>query len=70
MAKQRTMFGEYHYSGSAAVYQPDHAQLKRTLSLVILLLAVLLVGLATRAHADDNPANYLALKGGIYSSGC
>jgi opacity protein-like surface antigen len=67
MGKQRISFGEYHYCGSAAVYQPDHAQLKRTLSLIILLLAVLLVGLATRAHAEDNPANYLALKGGIYS---
>jgi outer membrane protein W len=49
------------------VYQPDLAQLKRTLSLVALLLAVLLIGLATRAQAEEQPANYLALKGGIYS---
>ena len=67
MGKQTSSFGKYHYAGSAAVYQPDQGQLKRTLGLVVLLLAVFLVGLATRAHAEDNPANYLALKGGIYS---
>jgi len=34
---------------------------------VALLLIVLLIGLATQARAEDNPSNYLVLKGGIYS---
>ena len=67
MGKQLSSFGRSHYSVSAAVYQPDQGQLRRTLSLLILLLAVLLIGLATRAHADETPGNYLVLKGGIYS---
>jgi len=67
MGKQLSSFGNTHYSCSASVYQPDQGQLKRTLGLVVLLLTVLLIGLATRAHADDTPSNYLALKGGAYS---
>ena len=67
MERHRGSFGKYQYSGSAAVYQPDQGQLKRTLGLVVLLLAVFLIGLATRARAEEQPANYLMLKGGIYS---
>jgi hypothetical protein len=67
MGKQLSSFGRSHYSVRAAVYQPDQGQLRRTLSLLVLLLAVLLIGLATRAHADETPGNYLVLKGGIYS---
>jgi hypothetical protein len=33
----------------------------------MLLLTVCLVGVATRAHAEENPANYLVIKGGMYS---
>ena len=65
MRKQNTNFGKPNYSASAAVYQPDQGQLRRTLTLVVLLLTVLLIGLATRAHADDGPADYRAPKGGI-----
>ena len=53
--------------GCAAIYQPDQGQLKRTIGLLLMLLTVLLVGLATRAHADENPANYLVFKGGMYA---
>jgi outer membrane protein W len=67
MGKQDNFYGKFHYSGSAAVYQPDQGQLKRTLGLVTLLLTVLLVGLATQARAEDNPSNYVVFKGGIYS---
>jgi outer membrane protein W len=67
MGKQLRKFGSSHYFSSAAVYQPDQGQLRRTISLVLLLLAVLLIGLATRAHADEKPVNYLVFKGGIYS---
>jgi outer membrane protein W len=56
------------YFGSAAIYQPNDSQLRRTLGLVILLLTVFLIGLASRAHAEEKkPTNYLVLKGGIYS---
>jgi outer membrane protein W len=67
MGKQGSYFEKPHHFGNAAVYQPDQGQLKRTLGLVMLLLTVFLIGLATRAHAEEQPANYLALKGGIYS---
>lgn len=55
------------YSSNAAVYQPDAGQLRRTVLLVFLLVTVLLVGIAARAHAAETPSNYLVLKGGIYS---
>jgi outer membrane protein W len=67
MGKQNSKFGKYEYSGSAAIYQPSQDQLRRTVSLVLLLLVVFLVGLATKAHADDKPTNYMMLKGGAYS---
>ena len=53
MEKQRRKFGASGYSGNAAVYQPDQVQLRRTIGLVLLLLTVFLIGLATRAHADE-----------------
>lgn len=55
------------YSSNAAAYQPDAGQLRRTVLLVFLLVTVLLVGIAARAHAAETPSNYLVLKGGIYS---
>lgn len=55
------------YFGNIAVYQPSHGQARRTVSLVLLLLIVFLIALATRANAGDVPANYLVLKGGLYS---
>jgi outer membrane protein W len=67
MEKQRIKFGKSGYFRNAAVYQPDQTQLSRTLGLLVLLLAVFLIGLATRAHAEEKPANYVVLKGGIYS---
>lgn len=36
-------------------------------SILYLVLAVLLIGIASPAAAGDNPANYLVFKGGIYS---
>ena len=63
MENQRNRIGGSHYSGIAAVYQPDQGQLRRTVSLVVLLLTVLLIGLATRAHADENSAGCQPLRG-------
>lgn len=57
------------YFGNIAAYQPSHGQARRTVSLVLLLLIVFLIALATRANAGDVPANYLVLKGGLYSPG-
>jgi hypothetical protein len=65
MEKQRTKPGHSEYSCSAAAYQPDLRQLRRTVSLVFVLLTVLLIGLATRAHAVEKPANCVMLQGGI-----
>jgi opacity protein-like surface antigen len=67
MEKQPGGLIDSKYFGSAAIYQPDQGQLRRTLSLIALLLAVFLIGLATRAHAEEKPANYMVFKGGIYS---
>jgi outer membrane protein W len=67
MEKQFARLTGSKYFGSAAIYQPSQGQLKRTLGLVLLLLTVFVIGLATRAHAEDKPTNYLVLKGGIYS---
>jgi outer membrane protein W len=67
MGKQNSKFGKYEYFASAAIYQPSQEQLRRTVSLVVLLLVVFLVGLATKAHADEKPTNYVVLKGGAYS---
>jgi outer membrane protein W len=67
MGKQRSRFGNYQYSGSAAIYQPSKDQLRKTVSLVLLLLVVSLVGLASKAHADEKPTNYMMIKGGAYS---
>jgi len=57
MEKRREAFERSEYYGCAAIYQPDQGQLRRTLSLVLLLLGVLLVGLATQAHAAGQPAS-------------
>ena len=51
MGEKQRKFGVSHYYTSAAVYQPDQAQLRRTIILVVLLLAVFLIGLATRVQA-------------------
>jgi len=45
------------YSCIAAMYQPDQAQTRRTVILVLLLLTVFLIGIATRAHAGEKPAD-------------
>lgn len=66
MEKHRVV-RESKYSCSAAMYQPDQGQMKRTVSLVLLLLIVFFIAMATRAHAAEKPANYVVLKGGIYS---
>jgi len=55
------------YYRSAAMYQPDQGQTRRTISLVLLLLIVFLIAIATQARAAEKPANYVALKGGVYS---
>ena len=39
----------------------------KTTSMLFLLLTVAFIGVTTPASADENPANYLVLKGGIYS---
>ena len=39
----------------------------KTTSMLFLLLAVALISTSTPASADEKPANYLVLKGGIYS---
>lgn len=69
MERQRSNFGKSEYFGSAAIYQPNEGQLKRTLSLVLLLLTVLLIGIATKAHADGKSTNYVGLAGCIYAPG-
>ena len=67
MKKQFIKLEQSGYYRSAAVYQPSLGQLRRTLSLLFLLLTVLLVGLATRAHAEEIPANYPVCTDGVYS---
>ena len=52
------------YSCIAAMYQPDQAQTRRTVILVLLLLTVFLIGIATRAHAGEKAADC----GGIHRS--
>ena len=54
MENQLRKFAKSRYASNAALYQPDLGQLKRTLSLVLLLLIVVLIGLATRTHADSS----------------
>ena len=55
MEKHQGKSSQSPYSGNAAVYQPDQVQLKRTVTLVLLLLTVLLIGLATRSHGEQRP---------------
>ncbi|HBG05523.1 MAG: hypothetical protein A2075_04545 [Geobacteraceae bacterium GWC2_58_44] len=69
MKKQGTTFRATKYLANAAMYQPDQGQTRRTVSLVLLLLTVLLIGIATRAHAEETPANYMMQKGSVYSTG-
>jgi hypothetical protein len=71
MEKQSNTVGAAKYSGSAAIYQPNESQLRRTLGLVILLLAVFLIGLASRAHAEvKQPASYQVIKGATVPATC
>jgi len=49
--EKRSGFRASKYFGNAAMYQPDQAQTRRTVSLVLLLLIVFLVGTAIRAGA-------------------
>lgn len=67
MKKQLRIPGDPDNFGSAAIHQPSQGEIRRMVSLVLLLLTVLLIGIATKAHADEKPANYLLLEGGIYS---
>jgi outer membrane protein W len=67
MKKQLRITGDSDNFGSAAIHQPSQGEIRRMISLVLLLLTVLLIGIATKAHADEKPANYLLLKGGVYS---
>lgn len=59
--------GVSEYFGNVVMYLPNHRQTKRTVSLLLILLTVLLIALATKAGAGETPANYVVLKGGIYS---
>ena len=67
MKRQSGKLMESKYGTDAAVYQPSQGQLRRTISLVFLLLTILLIGLATRAHADVIPFNSPMLQGGGYA---
>lgn len=69
MEKHGRRFGKPVGALSAAMYQPNEAETRRTVSLVLLLLTVLLIGIATRAHAGETTANYLVCNGGIYAPG-
>jgi outer membrane protein W len=49
------------------MYESYRGDLMKTAMIMFLLVCASLMGMATKAHADDNPANYVLLKGGIYS---
>jgi len=57
MKKQLRIPGDPDNFGSAAIHQPSQGEIRRMVSLVLLLLTVLLIGIATKAHADEKPAN-------------
>jgi len=55
-------------SSNTEMYQPFRGGRIKTAMSLFLLASVALVGMSTRAHAaDENPANYVLLKGGVYS---
>lgn len=55
MKKQRRL-GASKYFRNAAMYQPGHGQTIRTVGLVLLLLALLLIAMALRAGAEEKAA--------------
>jgi hypothetical protein len=64
MEKQARL-GKSKYYGSAAYYLPSPGEIRRTVTGMLLLLTVLLIGLATRAHATVTPADQLQANGAV-----
>jgi len=67
MKKQKRELYEWELFGSEDTYHHIKETLMKTTSILCLILAVALTGIASSASAEEKPANYIALKGGIYS---
>lgn len=67
MEEQRKELRESDF-GFAAIYQPSQGENRRMVTLVLLLLVVLLIGIATRAQADEKPSDHAVLQDVIYSA--
>jgi len=65
MEKQHRKFLEWELFGNK--YHHIKEEVMKSTSILYLLLAVLLIGIASPVAAENNPANYLEFKGGIYS---
>jgi outer membrane protein W len=66
MEKQHREFHEWELL-FCIKYHHTKEEVMKVASILYLVLAVLSICIASPAIADDNPANYLELKGGIYS---
>ena len=67
MAKRHREFHEWELCGSQEIYHHIKEELMKTTSILYLIFAVALTGIASPASAEEKPANYVAFKGGIYS---
>jgi opacity protein-like surface antigen len=65
MEKQYREFHEWDLFGNK--YHHIKEEVMKATSILYLVLAVLLIGIASPAVAEDNTANYLVFKGGLYS---
>lgn len=65
MEKQHRKFHEWKLFGNK--YHHIKEEVMKSISFLYLVLAVLLIGIASPAAAGNNPASYLVFKGGIYS---
>lgn len=67
MEKRHREFYEWDLFGGQETYHHIKEELMKTTSILYLILAVALIGIASPASADEKPANYMVFKGGVYS---